>query len=320
MAVAGVAVVRRPLPQTSGELEVPGLDGPVEVVRDEHGIPQVYADSMDDLMMAQGYVQAQERFFEMDLRRHVTAGRLSELFGEETLETDQVIRTMGWRRVAERELALIEPRTRQALEAYADGVNAYLAEHGTSELAAEYSLLRLGGLDYVPEDWTPVDSLAWLKAMAWDLRGNMEDEIGRVLAGSTTPTPRSPSSTRRTPSRSTPRSSPGERWSTGSSTRTRPAAPATRNGRRRPTARRWPAVSEALEDLPTLVGAATGSAATPGWSGRADHDRRGAAGQRPAPRRLVARDLDADGTALPHGLRASARWTSRASPSPGFPA
>ena len=183
VAVAGVAVVRRPLPQTSGELEVPGLTGPVEVVRDEHGIPQVYADSMDDLMMAQGYVQAQERFFEMDLRRHVTAGRLSELFGEETLETDKVIRTMGWRRVAERELALIEPRTRQALEAYADGVNAYLAEHGTSELAAEYSLLRLGGLDYVPEDWTPVDSLAWLKAMAWDLRGNMEDEIGRVLAG-----------------------------------------------------------------------------------------------------------------------------------------
>ena len=182
-AVAGVSVVRRPLPQTSGELEVPGLTGRVEVVRDEHGIPQVYADSMDDLMMAQGYVQAQERFFEMDVRRHVTAGRLSELFGEETLETDKVIRTMGWRRVAERELALIEPRTRQALEAYADGVNAYLAEHGTSELAAEYSLLRLGGLDYVPEDWTPVDSLAWLKAMAWDLRGNMEDEIGRVLAG-----------------------------------------------------------------------------------------------------------------------------------------
>ena len=77
-------------------------------------------------------MHAQERFFEMDVRRHVTAGRLSELFGEETLETDRVVRTMGWRRVAEREWAVIEPRTRAALEAYADGVNAYLDSHGPS--------------------------------------------------------------------------------------------------------------------------------------------------------------------------------------------
>ena len=180
--LAGVVVVRRPLPEHSGELEVPGLTGTVEVLRDENGIPQLYADSLDDLLMAQGFVHAQERFFEMDIRRHVTAGRLSELFGEETLETDRVIRTMGWRRVAEREWAVIEPRTRQALEAYADGVNAYLESRGPSRLAVEYSLLRVGGLDYVPEPWTPIDSLAWLKAMAWDLRGNMDDEIGRVLA------------------------------------------------------------------------------------------------------------------------------------------
>ena len=183
LAVTGLVLVRRPLPQISGELEVPGLRGPVEVLRDEQGIPQLYADSLDDLMLAQGYVHAQERFFEMDIRRHVTSGRLSELFGEETLETDRAIRTMGWRRVAERELALLEPRTRQALEAYADGVNAYLAARSPSRLAAEYSMLRLGGLTYTPEEWTPVDSLAWLKAMAWDLRGNMTDEIDRVLVG-----------------------------------------------------------------------------------------------------------------------------------------
>ena len=182
-AVTGVALVRRPLPQVSGEIDVPGLSGLVEVVRDDHGIPQLYADTFDDLMLAQGYVHAQERFYEMDVRRHVTAGRLSELFGAETLETDQVIRTMGWRRVAERELALLEPRTRMALESYADGVNAYLASRTPSELAVEYSMLRLGGVDYTPEDWTPVDSLAWLKAMAWDLRGNMDDEIGRALVG-----------------------------------------------------------------------------------------------------------------------------------------
>ena len=96
------------------------------MVRDEHGIPQLYGDTVDDLMRAQGFVHAQERFFEMDVRRHVTAGRLSELFGEDAVETDEFVRTMGWRRVAEQELALIEPETRAALEAYADGVNAYL--------------------------------------------------------------------------------------------------------------------------------------------------------------------------------------------------
>jgi penicillin G amidase len=180
--VTFVMLTHRPLPQTTGELEVPGLTGQVSVVRGEHGIPQLYGDSTEDLMRAQGFVHAQERFYEMDVRRHVTAGRLSELFGETAVETDKVIRTMGWRRVAERELGLVQPETRVALEAYAEGVNAYLATREPSELALEYTVLRAGGLDYRPEPWTPVDSLAWLKAMAWDLRGNMTDEIGRALA------------------------------------------------------------------------------------------------------------------------------------------
>ena len=151
------------------------------MVRDDHGIPQVYADTDADLMFAQGYVHAQERFFEMDFRRHVTAGRLSEMFGEDTLETDKFIRTMGWRRVAEEEWALLEPATRDALTSYAEGVNAYIADRTPSELAAEYAVLGLTGLDYTPEEWEPVDSLAWLKAMAWDLRGNMDAEVDRVL-------------------------------------------------------------------------------------------------------------------------------------------
>ena len=180
-AIAAAVVVRRPLPQTSGEVTVPGLEARVEVLRDEHGIPQVWADTDADLMRAQGYVHAQERFFEMDLRRHITAGRLSELFGEETVETDKFIRTMGWRRVAEQELVLVEADTREALEAYAEGVNAWLAERSPSQMAVEYSILGLTGVDVDPEKWTPVDSLAWLKAMAWDLRGNMDEEIDRVL-------------------------------------------------------------------------------------------------------------------------------------------
>lgn len=179
---AATVVVRRSWPQTSGEVTISGLDGEVEVVRDGFGIPQIYADSMHDLMLAQGFVHAQERFFEMDVRRHATAGRLAELFGEDALETDLVVRTLGWRQVAEQELKLLEPQTRDLLDAYAEGVNAYLEDRSLSEIALEYAILDLSGLDYSPEKWTAVDSIAWLKAMAWDLRGNLEDEIGRALA------------------------------------------------------------------------------------------------------------------------------------------
>ena len=85
---------------------------------------------------------AQDRFFEMDFRRHVTAGRLSELVGSAGLETDRVVRTMGWRNVAEKELALVSPATRQYLNAYADGVNDYIARaESPSDMGLEYVVL-----------------------------------------------------------------------------------------------------------------------------------------------------------------------------------
>lgn len=182
-SLGAVWLVRRPLPQVSGTLTLPGLSAPVQVVRDSHGIPQIYADTSADLFRAEGYVQAQDRFYEMDVRRHITAGTLSELFGSTTLDVDKVVRTMGWRRVAARELALVSPATRAALQEYADGVNAYLQVNTPSQISVEYTLLRATGFDYVPAPWTPLDSLSWLKAMAWDLRGNMDDEIDRVLIG-----------------------------------------------------------------------------------------------------------------------------------------
>ena len=185
LVVAGflaVDTVRRSFPQTSGTIDVPGLEAEVQVVRDAHGVPQIYADTAEDLFFAQGFVQAQDRFFEMDVRRHITAGRLSELFGEDTLETDQVVRTLGWRRVAEEELDLLSPEAIGYLEAFSAGVNAYVEDRSPSELSLEYSLLTLGGLDYEVEEWTPADSVAWLKAMAWDLRGNMQDEVDRAMA------------------------------------------------------------------------------------------------------------------------------------------
>lgn len=180
--VASVMIVRKSWPQTDGEIEIPGLEGEVEVLRDEHGIPQIYADSMHDLVLAQGFVHAQDRFFEMDVRRHATAGRLAELFGEAAVDTDRVVRTLGWRQVAEQELTMLEPRTRALLDAYAEGVNAYLEDRSLSDLSLEYAVLDVSGLDYTPEMWTAVDSIAWLKAMAWDLKGNLDEEIQRALS------------------------------------------------------------------------------------------------------------------------------------------
>lgn len=182
LVIAGtvVFVVRHSFPTYDGTIELDGLDAEVEVVRDAQGIPQIYADSPSDLFAAQGYVAAQDRFFEMDFRRHVTAGRLSELFGESALETDKFIRTLGWRRVAEKELGLLRPSTRQYLDDYARGVNSYLSTHSGSGLSLEYAVLSLKGTDYRPEPWTAADSLAWLKAMAWDLGGNMDDEITKT--------------------------------------------------------------------------------------------------------------------------------------------
>ncbi len=181
LASLAIATVRTSFPDTSGRLMVSGLKGQVEVLRDSYGVPHIYADNPEDLFEAQGYVHAQDRFFEMDFRRHLAAGRLSELFGISQLETDAYIRTLGWRRVAEQELSLLAPSTRRYLDAYAAGVNAYLAGRSATDLSLEYSLLRLQGLRYSPAAWTAVDSVAWLKVMAWDLSSNLAQEADRAI-------------------------------------------------------------------------------------------------------------------------------------------
>ncbi|GAA2209955.1 penicillin acylase family protein [Nonomuraea monospora] len=185
VVLAGVVVytVRKSFPQVDGTLRLPGLTGNVEIYRDKSGIPHIYADSAADLFMAQGFVHAQDRFYEMDFRRHLTAGRLSELYGASTLDNDKALRTMGWRRVAEREVPELSQETQGYLDAYAKGVNNWLsANPNASDRSLEYSILKLQGGGGAPEKWTPVDSVAWLKAMAWDLRSNVEDEIDRALA------------------------------------------------------------------------------------------------------------------------------------------
>ncbi|MDL2077618.1 penicillin acylase family protein [Streptomyces sp. GXMU-J15] len=176
-----ISTVRASFPQTTGSITLEGLSGEVEVKRDGYGIPQIYASTDEDLFMAQGFVQAQDRFYEMDVRRHMTSGRLSEMFGKGQIDNDEFLRTLGWHRIAKKEYdSKLSDETKKYLQAYSKGVNAYLEGKEGKELSLEYAALGFAN-DYKPAEWTPVDSVAWLKAMAWDLRGNMEDEIDRAL-------------------------------------------------------------------------------------------------------------------------------------------
>lgn len=178
--MVGYSFLRRPYPEVTGTISVAGMSQPVTVLRDESGVPHLFGDSLTDLARAQGFVHAQDRFFEMDVRRRSASGTLAALVGAAALDGDRVIRTLGWRQVAEKALPDLKPQTRQVLQAYADGVNSYLRGRSRSDIAIEYTLLSASvPVGPVPE-WSPVDSLVWLTAVAWDLRANYRDELTRA--------------------------------------------------------------------------------------------------------------------------------------------
>ncbi len=174
-------VAPQSFPQIDGQLQLSGLNGPVDVYRDKMGIPHIYASTSHDLFFAQGYVHAQERFWQMDAWRHIGSGTLSEMFGKGQVETDTFLRTLGWRVTAEQEYAGLDPESKAIIDAYTEGVNAYLKNHQGTALSLEYAVLGLLSPDYKVAAWTPVNSLTWGKAMAWDLRGNMDEEIERAV-------------------------------------------------------------------------------------------------------------------------------------------
>ncbi|WP_437316494.1 penicillin acylase family protein [Sorangium sp. So ce385] len=165
--------VRRSLPALSGEVAVIGASQPIEIFRDRHAIPHIYARSREDAYFGLGYVHAQDRLWQMEVNRRLGSGTLSEVFGEDALPQDRLFRTVGLRRVAEENVNHLSPETRAVLEAYVRGVNAFLSED--PPLPPEFLLF---GVE--PRPWTPVDSLVWLKVMAWNLSGNWERELFRV--------------------------------------------------------------------------------------------------------------------------------------------
>jgi penicillin amidase len=163
---------RRQLPQIDGMLRLDGLHDAVEVLRDRWGVPHIYARTVHDALYAQGFVHAQDRLWQMDFQRRVTAGRLAEVVGKPALDADRWMRILGLRRVAEAEARGLEPGLRAELDAYAAGVNAWIAQR---RLPVEFTLLR-----YSPEPWTAADSLAWAKMLSWTLSINWESELLRA--------------------------------------------------------------------------------------------------------------------------------------------
>lgn len=173
-AGGGYLWLRRSLPQTSGEIRVSGISGPVTIVRDSDGVAHITGATETDVAFGLGFVHAQERLWQMEVQRRIGHGRLSEIFGATTLNTDRFLRTLGVTRAAHSAYERLDADTVAMLEAYAAGVNAFLATNPV--LPPEFLILGVQ-----PEPWQPIDSLVWAKMMAWDLGGNWNDEMMRSL-------------------------------------------------------------------------------------------------------------------------------------------
>ncbi len=168
---------RRSLPQTTGTVTVKGLQKPVEIYRDANGVAHIYAQTTEDLFFAQGYVHAQERFWQMEFQRRVGSGRLSEIIGKATLDTDIYLRTMGFRHLAEEDYKQLDPDNKKVLDSYAAGVNAYILNRQPEDLALEFAIFKLRGVSFAIEPWTGVDSLVWARMLVYDQSDKMRVEI-----------------------------------------------------------------------------------------------------------------------------------------------
>jgi penicillin amidase len=161
--VAGRVWLGRAQPDPSRGAALVGLHEPVEVWRDSLGVPHVWAKDQEDLFRAMGYVHAQDRLFQMEMFRRVADGRLAEILGKDLVDTDKFLRTVGMGRSAAENEARLAPEHRRMLQAYADGVNAWMQGHG-GPLPPEFVTLR-----FKPEPWTVRNTLSIAKIMAWDL-------------------------------------------------------------------------------------------------------------------------------------------------------
>jgi len=154
---------------------IPGLQGPAVIERDVDGMPHINANNTHDVLFLQGWIHAQDRLFQMDLSRRQPSGTLAEVLGPAALGSDVQLRTLGLRRAAEASLPVLSDRSQAALQAYADGVNAWVASH---PLPVEYQALELTTF----EPWTPVDSVVVGKLIAFGLSFDLDIELTQILS------------------------------------------------------------------------------------------------------------------------------------------
>ena len=167
LLIAGVFLIRnvanRALPDYNKDVGLAGLTGEVEVYRDEFGIPHVYAENEPDLYRVTGYLQAQDRLWQMDLLRRVTSGRLSEIFGEDYVDADQLFRSLRIPEKSRMVMAQTDPFIVECIEAYSDGINQYISSI-SGKLPFEFTVLG-----YAPEPWDPIHTYNLIGYMSWDL-------------------------------------------------------------------------------------------------------------------------------------------------------
>jgi penicillin G amidase len=185
LLVIGIFMIRKSFPTTTGVIRVGSLGADVEVFRDAFGVPHIFAQTDHDLYFAVGYVHAQDRLWQMELVRRAGMGRLAEVLGPEALEIDRMFRVLGLRRVAQHSEALLDEKTRAALQAYADGVSEFIATH-EGRYPVEFDILGFN-----PEPWTVEHSLLVSRLMAWELnyarwidilRGIVTEKMGAARA------------------------------------------------------------------------------------------------------------------------------------------
>lgn len=166
--------LQRSQPVEEGRLTVSGLAGAVRIERDAHGVPIIQAHTDRDAYFAVGYLHAQDRMWQLELQRRIARGRLSEIFGKDSVDADIWFRTLGLEQAAQAGWRRLSPEAQASLQAYTDGINQWLASDPV--LPPEFILLGIR-----PEPWTVYDSLAWVKVFALNLGGNHQREIERLL-------------------------------------------------------------------------------------------------------------------------------------------
>ena len=176
-AAVGTAVVTAAVNAVPGPpaIDRKGQGADIEIVRDANGVPHIFAGSPNDAYFALGFTHAQDRLWQLEMHRRIASGRLAEILGQNALDTDRFLRTLGIRRNAQAILPNLAPDVQQALQSYADGINAYLDQR-RGPLPPEFVITGAPA----PERWQPADSIAWETMMAWDLGTNWSQELMRM--------------------------------------------------------------------------------------------------------------------------------------------